>query len=233
MIGICASCGNYDWDKIVTENEVICPKCGCRWGYKRLPVYFISGFSGVGKTTAVQLIQQKTDEFVCLDADMFYNLMKPDTDEGYAAMVEQVLSLSKNISQCGKSAVWAMAGNLDKLAHAYGARFFSEIRVLALTVDEAELRRRMTEGRGITDPNWIQSSVDYNHYFRTHEKIGDTPYEWIDCTGCTPDEAAEYLQISKRTVLDLARRGDIPAQKVGGRWRFSPSQLASYMGITT
>lgn len=60
-----------------------------------------------------------------------------------------------------------------------------------------------------------------------------TSTETVYARPFTPDEAAEYLQISKRTVLDLARRGDIPAQKVGGRWRFSPSQLASYMGITT
>lgn len=47
----------------------------------------------------------------------------------------------------------------------------------------------------------------------------------------TPDEAAEYLQISKRTVLDLARSGEIPGCKVGGRWRFSLRQLAHYVDI--
>lgn len=193
MIGICAKCGNYDWDKTVTETEITCPKCGHSWEYKRLPVYVVTGCSGVGKTTAVQTIQQMTDEFVCLDADMFYNIMQPKTDEDYAAMVEQVLSLSKNLSQAGKPTVWAMAGNIDKLAHAYGKRFFTEIRVFALTVDEPELRRRMTEGRGITDPNWIQSSVDYNNYFRTHETIGDTKYEWIDCTGMDVRKVAERV----------------------------------------
>ena len=170
----------------------------------------MTGCSGVGKTTAVQILQQMTDEFVCLDADMFYNIMQPKTDEDYAAMVEQTLSLSKNLSQSGKPTVWAMAGNIDKLAHAYGKRFFTEIRVLALTVEENELRRRMTEGRGITDPNWIQSSVDYNHYFRTHETIGDTKYEWIDCTGIEREEAAlrvlEWLRAqSTRATAGSAR----------------------------
>ena len=47
----------------------------------------------------------------------------------------------------------------------------------------------------------------------------------------TPDKAAEYLKISKRTVVELARREEIPARKIGGRWRFSPSELAHYMGI--
>ncbi len=49
----------------------------------------------------------------------------------------------------------------------------------------------------------------------------------------TPDEAADYLKVSKRTVLELARRGEIPGRKIGNRWRFSPSQLARFMGIGT
>ncbi len=47
----------------------------------------------------------------------------------------------------------------------------------------------------------------------------------------TPEEAAEYLKVSKRTLLDLARRGQIPGRKIGNRWRFSPTQLAGFMGI--
>ena len=52
------------------------------------------------------------------------------------------------------------------LSRAYGTRCFSDIFVLALTVGEQEPRRRMAEGRGITDTGWIQSSLDYDRYFR-------------------------------------------------------------------
>lgn len=47
----------------------------------------------------------------------------------------------------------------------------------------------------------------------------------------TPDEAAEYLKVSKRTVLELARRGDLPGCKIGNRWRFSLSQLARFVDM--
>ncbi len=43
-------------------------------------------------------------------------------------------------------------------ARAYGKRFFSEIKVLALTAESETIRKRMTEGRGIDDAGWIQSS---------------------------------------------------------------------------
>lgn len=111
---------------------------------------------------------------------MFYNIMPHESEEDYFAQIEQIYILLINISQCGKSVVWTMAGNIDKLLQVCQARFFSEIRVLALTCGESALRKRMTEGRGITDKGWINGSVKYNEYFRTHEKIGKFLFpHWI------------------------------------------------------
>jgi excisionase family DNA binding protein len=36
----------------------------------------------------------------------------------------------------------------------------------------------------------------------------------------TLDEIAAYLKIAKRTVYRLAQKGEIPAFKLGGTWRF-------------
>ena len=33
-------------------------------------------------------------------------------------------------------------------------------------------------------------------------------------------ELADYLKLSKSTLYGLARRGDVPGQKVGRHWRF-------------
>ena len=51
----------------------------------------------------------------------------------------------------------------------------------------------MTEGRGIDDAGWIQGSVDYNNYFRTHEALGDTKFDTLDCTSGTPVEIADKV----------------------------------------
>ena len=75
--------------------------------------------------------------------------MAHETEEDEYERVEQIQSLSSNISQAGKPVVWTMAGNIDKLNKTYSSRFFSEIKVLALTCTSTELRRRMTEGRDI------------------------------------------------------------------------------------
>jgi len=45
----------------------------------------------------------------------------------------------------------------------------------------------------------------------------------------TAEDAAEYLQISVKTVLKLLRAGEIPAKKVGHQWRVSRQALETYL----
>ena len=194
MIGICPACGNHRWDKTVTETEIACPRCGHRWGYCRLPVFILSGCSGVGKTTTGQELLRRQTDFIVLDADLFYNIMPHESTEDYMAQTEQMLSLSRNLMQSGKPVLWTKAGCLDLLPNAYNSRFFSAIHCLALTCEEGELRRRMTEGRGITDEGWLQSSADYNRYFMTHDRIGDLPFDTLDITDRSVSEVADRVQ---------------------------------------
>ncbi|MBQ8287498.1 MAG: hypothetical protein IJX76_01855 [Clostridia bacterium] len=201
MIGICPQCGNYNWDKTVTETHITCPHCGHRWPYRRLPLFILSGCSGVGKTTTGQALLGRQTDFIVLDADIFYNLMPHETDEDYLKQVEQTLSLSRNLMQSGKPVLWTMAGCLDKLHHTYNSRFFSEIYCLALTCEESALRRRMTEGRGITDEGWLQSSADYNRYFQTHDRLGDLRFETLDITDKGPSEVADYVEAWAQSKL--------------------------------
>lgn len=193
MLGICSACGNHEWDKEVSGNIIRCPKCGHEWKFEKLPIYFLTGCSGIGKTTTALALQKMTDEFVFLDADWLRNISWPKNDEEENNLIEQYYCVSKNINQSKKPVVWTMAGGLDRLPNTYGKRFFSEVKVLALTADPEVLKNRMTEGRGIDDAGWIQSSVDYNNYFRTHNSLGETKFETLDCTTGTPEEIAEKV----------------------------------------
>lgn len=199
MLEICSKCGNHEWDKDVDGNTIKCPKCGYKWKFEKLPIYFLTGCSGVGKTTTAIELQKLTDEYVILDVDWLRNVAWPQNDEEENNLIEQIFYLTKDISQSKKAVVWTMAGGLDRLSRAYGKRFFSEIKVLALTAEPETIRKRMTEGRGIDDAGWIQSSVDYNNYFRTHDILDDTKYDTLDCTNGTPAEIA-------RKVLEWLRK---------------------------
>ncbi len=51
----------------------------------------------------------------------------------------------------------------------------------------------------------------------------------IDSEILTLDEVAAYLKAGKRTVYRLAQKGEIPAFKLGGTWRFRRSELDSWI----
>ena len=194
MLGICQKCGNTQWDKEVQGNKIICPKCGNCWTFKKLPVFILTGCSGIGKTTTAQELQRMTEKYVVLDMDFLYNIMNhPQSLDDNYNMIEQALSLSKNINQTGKAVVWTCAGNLEKFPRVYSARFFSDIKVLALTASPEVIRKRMMEGRNIEDESWIQGSIDYNEYLRTHNSVEDTKYDKMDCSAETPKEIAEKV----------------------------------------
>ena len=41
----------------------------------------------------------------------------------------------------------------------------------------------------------------------------------------TMQQAAEFLQISERTLQRMLKKGEIPGNQVGGQWRFDREQL--------
>ncbi len=41
----------------------------------------------------------------------------------------------------------------------------------------------------------------------------------------TLEEAAKYLKMGKSTLYDLARKGGLPAHKMGREWRFDSEEL--------
>jgi excisionase family DNA binding protein len=47
----------------------------------------------------------------------------------------------------------------------------------------------------------------------------------------TPSEAAAYLRVHAKTVIRLARRGQIPGLRLGKHWRFRHSDLAAWAEI--
>jgi excisionase family DNA binding protein len=45
----------------------------------------------------------------------------------------------------------------------------------------------------------------------------------------TTEEAADLLRVSTKTILALARQGDLPGEKVGRAWRFLRGELLEYL----
>jgi excisionase family DNA binding protein len=41
----------------------------------------------------------------------------------------------------------------------------------------------------------------------------------------TARQIAEYLQLSQRSIYRLLERGELPATKIGGQWRFRKAAI--------
>ena len=189
MISKCPQCGSNRWNKTATATHITCPECGHSWPYRRGPLLLLTGCSGVGKTTTAIRLFGMPKDFAVLDGDMFYI---PD-DSHLLSMLEKVCNLSAAFNQQGTAILWTMAGGLDCIKDTYHRQFLSEIKCLALTCEPDELRRRMTEGRHITDERWLEGSREYNEYFRTHHELGDVHFDKLDITRLSPAEAAEQV----------------------------------------
>ena len=190
MISMCPNCGSNRWNKTADATHIVCPECGGKRPYRRGPLLLLTGCSGVGKTTTAIRLFGMEKAFAVLDGDMFYI---PD-DGQLPAMLEKVLNLSAAMNQQGTPLLWTLTGGLELLHQTYHWRFFSGVHCLALTCEPEELRRRMTEGRGITDAGWLEGSQGYNGYFRSHDRLGEVRYDQLDVTRLSPEEVAERVR---------------------------------------
>jgi len=60
--------------------------------------------------------------------------------------------------------------------------------------------------------------------------LGDTmPMQPIQDQVLTLQECSLYLKIAESTIYVLARKGEMPCQKVGGNWRFSKNALDRWL----
>lgn len=60
-------------------------------------------------------------------------------------------------------------------------------------------------------------------------KAGGDLMTEMDSEILTLEEVAVYLKAGKRTVYRLTQKGEIPAFKLGGTWRFRRSELDSWI----
>ena len=49
----------------------------------------------------------------------------------------------------------------------------------------------------------------------------------------TIDEVAEYLQLSKKSIYRLVKKGELPAKKVLNKWRFSRERVKDWIDSST
>jgi hypothetical protein len=172
MLNVCHNCGSYRPDKTIDPSGpfAICPDCGYAHPFIFSPLFVISGASGTGKSTVVNLLARPGAGFVVLDGDILWRPQFNDPANDYRDFMETWLRLCKNIAQSGQPVLLFGAGFgvPANLAGCVERRYFPHVHTLALVCSEDALTRRL-----LARPSWrasggaefLRSQLDFNRWF--------------------------------------------------------------------
>lgn len=175
-MNVCFQCGIYHADKTIDLSGpyAICPECGYKHLFQRLPLLIVSGASGTGKTTICQRLTGKVTKAVLLDSDILWRPEFNTPETNYREYFELWLRLCKNIAQSGRPVVLfgAGIGVPDNLENCVERRYFSTVHYLALVCSDDLLTERLQQRpawRGTRDVGYIEEQVRFNRWFKEYD----------------------------------------------------------------
>lgn len=162
---------------------------------KKMPLFCISGASCVGKSTACEILYRNETKYIVLESDILWNDVYNTPEDDYRTYRGLWMEICANVSQIGLPCVLCGCCTPKQFENLPQRDFFSEIYYLAIVCDEAEMQRRMTEGRGVKDEAWITSSVHFNRWLKENADSTEPPVTLLDATRLTPEETAAAIDV--------------------------------------
>jgi predicted ABC-type ATPase len=177
---------------------------------KKLPLFVITGTSGVGKSTLLKVLFEKENKkYIALEGDLLWNEIYDTPDDGYISYRKLWLNMCSNITQqidmpvvlCGCN---VLPEQFEKLAE---RQAFSEIHYMALVCDEetlaSRINARIKDGGTIHDipyihdegwiKSWIKGSAEDNKWLISNAETTTPKIRLLDTTKMTPEEAASIV----------------------------------------
>lgn len=158
------------------------------------PLFIVSGASGVGKSTACELLFQKEKDYVVLESDLLWNPVYNTPDDNYCEYRRVWTRVAANVAQIGKPVVLCGSADPEQFEHLPERELFTDINYLAVVCGDEVLRTRMREGRKITDENWIESSVTFNAWLKENADKTTPQITLLDNSALSPLETAEQIE---------------------------------------
>jgi len=165
---------------------------------KKLPLFIITGASGVGKSTTCKLLFQDETDYIVMESDLLWNDIYNTPEDNYHAYRELWLRVCANISQIGKPIVLCGCAIPKQFEGCKARSLFTDIYYIALVCEDEQLERRMRIGRGVTDENWVKSSIEFNCWLKENANQTRPNITLLDNSVLTPEESAE---IADRWIL--------------------------------
>ena len=195
MFNSCEQCGVQPNRPAVDEGgAAVCPHCGRRKSFRRLPLLLVGGPAGAGKSTAGAGVLGRVTEAVVFETDLLWRREFNTPSDGYLEYFSLWLRLASHVAQSGRPAVLFGAGfavphSVEPLAE---RSLFSAVHYLALVCADdvlaARLRRR---------PKWrdedeklIAEHLKLNRWLKENAATTTPPVTLLDTSRDAPAETA-------------------------------------------
>jgi len=206
MFNVCYGCGRYNSDKLIQSNDAdkdntwafaICPSCGYKHPFRKLPLFVVCGASGTGKTAVCSILARKKFPFIPLEGDILWCPAFDDPENNYRDFNEIWLRMAKNIGQAGRPVVLfsAGAGIPGNLQNCTERRYFSSLYVLALVCDKSTLKHRLQKRpawRNCSE-SFISNQIEFNKWYRDVGPTLDPPITVIDTSQASLEQTVSSV----------------------------------------
>lgn len=189
MFETCRACGRYSQEFMISENGLRCSLCGNVIPFRRVPLFFLSGASCSGKSTAANVLFDRHREYMTIECDILWNEYFNTPENDYADFRDTWLRMAGNYAQYGMSSLLCGCITPEQIEKRPRKDYFSSRHYIAIVLSDEEMLRRL-EKRGAGEEH-KKSSLDFNRWLRENgESAGMTV---IDATHLTVDETAEAI----------------------------------------
>ena len=241
MINVCPGCGEYSDEKTIDPAGpfAICPHCGHRQRFLRLPLLVVTGASGTGKSTLAISLARETRDWVCFDTDVLWRPQLHTPEDGYKAFRDLALRVAKNISQAGRPLVLMAGGTPDQFEASHERPYFSEVHYLALVCDDSVIVNRLRARpawRMSDSPEVIEQERSFNRWLRENASKTVPPMTLIDTGAINEEETARrvatWISLQSAPPTRRSERQDrpvptVPVMLVTGPTGVGKSQVVS------
>lgn len=204
MFNVCPQCGEYSVEKLIDSSGpvAICPSCGYAHPFLQLPLFLLTGPSGVGKTTVCLELPSLLRECVILESDILWGAVSATAEKNYQDYRDVWLRVAKNVSQSGRPVVLCGTAIPEQFETCPERRYFSALHYLALVCDdhllEARLKQRPTWRRS-GSAETIRTMLHLNQWLKEHAFTTHPPMTLLDTSHQslleTVREVAQWIRL--------------------------------------
>lgn len=196
MLNTCVKCKKYSVKKQISSDGkfMTCPFCGHNQEMNQMPLFIITGASGVGKTTISEQLFQKEKDYIVMESDLLWDDSFNVPENNYREFRELWLRMCKNISQIGNPVVLCGCAVPEQFEGCLERRYFSEIHYITIVCDEDILYKRLTEYRGYEDQEYVKGSISFNAWLKGNVDKTQPSMQLLDNSHLTVDEAAKIVE---------------------------------------